>query len=364
MRCYAALLLLIIFSLASTPLAAQPAAEPESGENADPAPAADAPRRLTVAVLSFEAASPSEPALAEQITEIVTAMLSGEPGFDMVDREQLERTLEEQELNLTGLVEAEQAIEIGRLVGARILITGRAFRLGERFFIAAKLIGTETTLVEGVLVKGEGDTDMGELVMDLAMKLTERLREVGPRLVAQPDAAADPLPELKARLADRVKPTVAVVILEEHYAERPAAQAVDPAVETEIKRLLRETGFVVQDVKQNELADWARQMDERGASGWPRSLAGVDVVIVGEAFSEFAARIGNLVSASARAEINVIQRGDGQIELADRATTRAVDLSEQIAGKKALEKAGLQLGMRMLDHFAQTLPETETAEDE
>ena len=70
----------------------------------------------------------------------------------------------------------------------------------------------------------------------------------------------------------------------------------------------------------------------------------VDMLIAGEAFSEFAARIGNIVSCSARTEINMVSRKDGKVVLTDRVTTRAADLSEKIAGKKALQGGGLRHG--------------------
>jgi hypothetical protein len=132
---------------------------------------------------------------------------------------------------------------------------------------------------------------------------------------------------------------------------------VDPAVETEVKKLLRDCGFEIVDVENNALADWARSANKLDGAHWPKSLQNADMVITGEAFSEFAARIGNLVSCLARAEINVISRKDGKIVLADRETTRAVDLAENIAGKKALEKAGRALGVRVLEHFAQPQPQ-------
>ena len=42
--------------------------------------------------------------------------------------------------------------------------------------------------------------------------------------------------------------------------------------------------------------------------------------------------------------------------LSDRQTARAVDLAENIAGKTALQKAAHLLGIRILNHFADTLP--------
>ncbi|MHC4717564.1 MAG: CsgG/HfaB family protein [Planctomycetota bacterium] len=317
------------------------------------------PAELTVAVLSFEASDPGNPKLGGQIADALTAMLSGRPGFTLVERKELRRVLAEAELNLTGMVNTRQAVKVGKLVGARILVTGRAFALGKQMFITGKLIGVETSLVDGVLVKAEPGKDMGELVLRLAEKLAARLAKVGPKLAAGLKAPPDPLPKLKAALAKRRLPVAAVIVQERHY-NRPdliaRRGAIDPPVETEIKRLLIACGIKVQDVKENDLTDFARQWSATDVNSWPRGLSGVDVVIAGKSFSEFAVRIGNLVTCSARAEINVIDRKTGRVVRADRCTTRAADLSPQIAAKKALQKAGHRLGIAALKHFAKTLP--------
>ncbi|NLE60139.1 MAG: hypothetical protein GX616_17455 [Planctomycetes bacterium] len=332
------------------------AASRPAGHEAGPAAA----RPLTVAILDFGAKDPAMPDLGPQIGEVLTAALSGEPGFTLVDRATLARTLQEHELNLTGAVSTEQAVQVGKLVGARILVTGKAFMLGKQVFITAKLIGTETSLVEGVLVKDESGADVGNLVVSLATEIADRLRKAGPRLVASDDGI-DPLPKLKKELAGRAKPKVVVIITEEHMRTAPLVQPVDPAVETEVKLMLRECGFEIMDVPQNELADWARAIRKEDVQSWPRGLQDADLIITGEAFSEFAARIGNLVSCSARAEINMVNRKDGKIVLAQRETTRAVDLSENIAGKKALEKAGRVMGVRVLERFNKMLPARDDA---
>ncbi|MCX7425074.1 MAG: hypothetical protein NTW96_05525 [Planctomycetia bacterium] len=316
--------------------------------------------RLVVAVLDFTADDPATANLGGDLAAALTAMLAGESGITLVERQSLVQTLREHELNMTGLVSEEQTVKIGKLVGAKIMITGRAFRLGKDTFITAKLIGTETSLIEGVIVKDASSADMGTMVASLAEKVAQKIRLVGPKLVAGPEDAFDPVPALKKKLADRRKPVVAVIVREQHHAApQPAVvarQAIDPAVETEVKKLLRECGFTVQDVPENEMTEFARGWTAANVNSWPRGLEKVDVLVAGEAFSEFAARIGNIVSCSARAEINLVSRKDGKIVLADRVTTRAADLSENIAGKKALEGGGRTLGIRILEHFAETLP--------
>lgn len=329
-----------------------------AGQEAAKAP----PATLTVAILDFAAKDPGNPDLGREIADALGALLSGEPGFTLVDRSAQERALQEQALNLTGLVDAEQAVKIGKIVGAKIIVTGRVFNLGQQTYIVAKLIGTETSLLESVTAKGAADADLGELTMELSQSMAGKLRDSGPKLVARPDTVPDPLPGLRDELSKRRRPVMAVIVREQHRAAPAtvtAGRTPDPAVETELKRLLIASGFIIKDVPQNDLAGFARDWTPENLNAWPRSMAAVDVLIVGEGFSEFAARIGNLVSSSARAEINAIDRKTGRIVHAARTTTRAADLSEHIAAKTALEKAGYTLGIGLLREFAQSLPLTE-----
>lgn len=309
----------------------------------------DTLRPITVAVLTFDASDPGNPKLGDELREMVTAVLSGDDRFELVDRTSLAQTLAEHELNLTGLASAEQAIRVGKLVGARILVTGRAFHLGTHNYLAAKLVGTETSRVEAVMVRGDAQQDLGELAMRLCDKITDCVVANARQLTGDDASRVDPLPAMIARASKRRdKPVLAVVVKEEHIVgPRPAilGSPVDPAVETELKRILVHAGYTIKDVDQNELADWS------GKETWPKSLDGVDLVITGEALSEFGSRIGNLVNCTARAEINAIRRKDGRIVLAERATTRAVDLAENTAGKKALQKAGSQMAAAVLRYL-------------
>lgn len=301
-------------------------------------PAKDASGDLTVAILDFDS-SAGNPDLGKQISEALAATLSGAPGFKLVDRSTLARALQEHELNLTGLVAADQATKIGKLIGARIIITGRVFQLDSQLYLNAKIIGTETSLVSGVLVIGDKDAKTGDLLMKLSDEVAKKLRANGPELVAQPDAGKDPLPELKKAFAGSKLPAVSVQIQERHIASGPIAR-IDPAVETEIRSLFGECGFKVIDGDATQQAE-----------------AGVKLIVSGDAFSEFAAKIGNLVSCEARVEIKVTDRKSGEVLFSDSQTTRAVDLAENVAGKAALQKAGRIVGIRILQHLAQTMAE-------
>ncbi len=312
---------------------------------------------ITVTVLDFDAKDPARPDLGKNISDVLTAVLGSEESFRLVDRTMLETKLREQAISLTGLVDTEQAVKIGKLVGAKILVTGRCFVVGQQMFLTAKLIGVETSLVKPVLVKGvASEAKLDELVTQLAMEVRQALVTGGSKLVAR-EEAPDPVPALIEKLSTRKLPRIAVVIPETHMVPvRPTRAAPDPAAETEIKMLLTKAGIEVQDVDQNDLAGWTQTAGKIDGAVWPRSLSNVDLVVTGKGFSELGAQIGSLVSCSARVEINVIARENGRIVLPSRATTRDVDLSENIASKKALQKAGRTLGIEILSYLADTLP--------
>jgi hypothetical protein len=258
----------------------------------------------------------------------------------LVDRPSLARVVQELALNEGGVVNPEQATKLGGLVGAKLLVSGKAFVIGEQTFITAKIVGTETTLVDGVLVKGE---KLDLLIDELAKKLGARLLDKGPKLIAADDdgVATDPFPALKEKLARLRRPVLAVRVDERHVGGQGAG-VNDPAVETELRRMLLGAGFTVIDGGERQQVE-----------------GGVEVIVGGEAFSEFAARIGNLTSCSARVELKVTERKTGEVLFSGRETTRAAALSENIAAKNALEKAGRALGVRLVQHFADTLKPAE-----
>jgi curli biogenesis system outer membrane secretion channel CsgG len=286
----------------------------------------------TVAVLDFGADDPARPDLGAEIANGLAAMLSSEPGLKLVERSAILKLLDEQALGRSGMVDPGQAARIGRLVGAKILVSGKAFTMGRKSFIVAKLIGTETSLVEGVLITAPVGTDFDELLGELGKKVASKLRQVGSALVAADQPPTDRLPALRSRLAGRARPKLTLVVTE-YQAGSPSSAPIDPAVETELARVLSDAGFEV--------------------GGRARDAA---FQVQGTATSEFGMRVGNLVSCAARAELRVTDLATGRVVFSDRVTTRGVDLSEQIAGKTALQEAGQELAVRLLAHFAETLP--------
>jgi len=191
-------------------------------------------------------------------------------------------------------------------------------------YVVAKIIGTETSRVLGESVKGRTSDEIGPLVEQLATKVAESIAKNADKLVAKEIKIEDRIAALKKTLGDAKRPTVMVKVSERHVGQF----TIDPAAETELALFLKETGFEVLDPKV--------------------ATQKADILVEGEGFSEFAMRHGNLVSVKSRLEIKAIDHATDKVIAIDRQTAVVVDLTEQIAGKKALQDAAAQIAERML----------------
>ena len=303
--------------------------------------------RISVAIIDFESQAPGNPDLGTQLSDILTARLSIYDQFQLVERKKLEDLLKEHQLNLTGMVDATDAVKAGKLIGAKILIFGRAFAVDRDLYIVTKIVGTETSQVKGTLAKGSLESNLSDIIDQLANNLTEGLVKWAPELLPKTEKVNDKIAMLKQKLEGKKLPTVAIMISETHanQAQLNRSRQPDPAAQTEFKKIFKEVGFDVIEANKEELAKWSKDY----------SLAGVDIVITGEGFSEFGTRINGLVSCSARLEAQATKKEDHKIISSERTTKRAVDLSEAIASKTALQASGRELAIKTIEKIADGL---------
>jgi TolB-like protein len=293
------------------------------------APTADAVElqlvEYPIAILPFRERGKEVENMGGQMADLVFAKLVVDPGLFLVDREDIDKTFAEAELTLSGIVNPKEAITIGQLTGARLIVTGSVFQVDNTVYCVAKIIGTETSRVVGASVKEVVGSGLDGMSGRLSDEIIRSIRRNADALVAKPVAPGDRIAALNKSLGDAKRPTV-MVSVEERHVGRPT---IDPAAETELVMFCKETGFTVIDADQ-------------GSSQQAKYL------IQGEGMSEFAGRHGNLASVKARLEVKVVDRATGKVVAVDRQTRVAVDLVEQIAGKTALQEAAADVAERLL----------------
>ena len=278
-----------------------------------------------VAILPFQERGRDTAELGGQVTDLLFAQLVVNPDMYLVEREDIKKLFDEQELNLSGLVNQTQATQVGYLTGAKIIVTGSVLIVGDKLYLVAKIIGTETSRVLGASAKGKVDDDLDGLVESLAEDVATTISEQAKKLVAEPVTHEDRVEAIAKDLGKGKRPTVWIDIPERHVGQT----TIDPAAQTELTLICRELGFEVIDRKEGN-----------------RNAA--DVLLIGEGFSQFAARHGNLISVKARLEVKALDRATGKVLAVDRQVSVAVDLAEQIAGKTALQEAAATIAGRLL----------------
>jgi curli biogenesis system outer membrane secretion channel CsgG len=313
-----------VVSLAACPLSAHAAGEPKPV--------------YPIAVFSFQERGPDTKGLGQQVTDLLFANLAADPDLFLVDREDLKKVLDELELNQSGLVKPDEATQVGHLTGAKVLVTGSVLQTGNSLYVVAKIIGTETTRVLGESAKGDVKDELDKLVEQLAVQVGKTVKQRAGELVAKPVTREDRLAALKAKIGKGKRPTVYVEITERHVGQA----TIDPAAETEVALFCRDSGFEVIDPADGRKSE-------------------ADVQLTGEGFSEFASRHGNLISVKARLELKAVDSKTVRILAIDRQTAVAVDLTEQLAGKAALQEAAAQIAERLLPKLVKPEPEKKAA---
>ncbi len=282
------------------------------------------------AVFPFQEKNNSLSGYGEKVSDLLFVFLSNNPSLVFVDRQEIEKVFNEHELSMSGMVDQTQAIKIGKLTGAKVIITGSVMEMDNKLYIIAKIIGTETSRIVAESITGDSNADFSSLVELLSEKVSEKITTNAEKLVATYESDEDRIKKINMKLGKTVRPSVTVEISEHHIGQA----TIDPAAETEIIKLCRETGFVVFENK---------------ASNRKRA----DITITGEGFSEFAVRRNNIISVKARLEVKAIDNRTEAVIYNDRENVVEIDLTEHIAGKKALQSAASIIAERMLPKLTQ-----------
>lgn len=297
---------------------------------------------VTVAIFDFT--TPYKARLRNDIGvvgSLLTANLSSNPQFTIVDRSELGKVLKEQALGLSGVITPETAAKVGRLTGANILVTGQVLALDDDLqeydpiqgkgavLVVASVIGAETGRTYALQEQGSR-ANLVRMANDLSSKISETITNQYTNLVAnanEPDRSQR-LAQLINSLQGKPHPAVSIKIDEQFLnAKWPGT-----TVRTELGMLLKEAGFDVVDENSDKSPD---------------------VLITGDAVSSINGQDGGLFSAGATVDIKAQTRLTGKILAIDRQDANGVDDNRSSAARKALEDAADDLAERLIPVLTQ-----------
>lgn len=158
-----------------------------------------------------------------------------------------------------------------------------------------------------------------------------------------------------------------MVVIPEWHIQRPVP---DPAAETAVVDAFIKAGYRMMDLdlaaKHRYDAAVVNALNSRTMATIKSrfSDAKADILIVGEAFSQgTSTSLGNMISCRARVELKAIRRDSGEIIASQSAQEGGLDLTEELAGKTALTRAGEVVAKKLLEDI-DTLPAADSVPTE
>lgn len=110
-------------------------------------------------------------ALQKGIAGMLISELAANPAARVVERAEIQKLVEEQNLGATGRVDPQTAAKVGKLVGARYVITGAFIDFYGDFRLDARIVNVETSEI----VKVESDRMQRDHLFDIIRNVAARL---------------------------------------------------------------------------------------------------------------------------------------------------------------------------------------------
>ncbi len=100
--------------------------------------------RITVSDFTMKSSNPEYQFLGKGFAEFVGVDLSKGKSVTLVEREKRRELLFEQELSMTGLIEENDQVKVGKMLAANYIVTGNIFDLAGQITVTYKILETET----------------------------------------------------------------------------------------------------------------------------------------------------------------------------------------------------------------------------
>ncbi len=131
--------------------------------------------KARIAVTDFEAIGGLEKGLGEAISENLRTGMIELQKFYVLERAFLKKVMEQQKLQLAGITDPSQAVEIGKLMATKYVVLGSVTKLGSTLTINLRFIDVETGMAElATKIRGKGEDALPEMIDDLVAQVNRK----------------------------------------------------------------------------------------------------------------------------------------------------------------------------------------------
>ena len=135
-----------------------------------------------MAVLDFRTVGDSAE-LGEGAAEILRTTLAETGKYTVVERSMLKKVLKEQKLGLSGVINQNTAVGIGKILGAQIVAAGSVVKLGESYTLNIRFVDVETgEVISGKKLTAKSREDIPDLCGQMVSILSKK---EGPQIVKE-----------------------------------------------------------------------------------------------------------------------------------------------------------------------------------
>lgn len=128
--------------------------------------------RINIGIKEFTNATQQQD-LEKTITEIFITAFSKSGAFNVIERQQLEKVLNEFELSQSGIIDTSTSKEIGQLTGVEAIVTGTVSQMGNNQRVDARVIDISTGRV--VIAERTDQANNTQRINLLARRLINRM---------------------------------------------------------------------------------------------------------------------------------------------------------------------------------------------
>lgn len=281
------------------------------------------------------------------ILEVTMATLSNDGGLSLVDRQELSKVIKEQELGASGFADSETATKLGQLLSANYITSVKGVSSKSRSIMIVRTIDVATSKFRSQIVNKPKDAAIEKTPTLLIEAIKENIKGLSGEVIPKEKIATLSIAP-NAQL-----PPIALYIPESTEGQRVS---IDPACEHFLMNILLGNKFKITQLPSSSHAIRLGENGRPQGDEFEKLLSSarekeIEILIIGEAFSEKAGNLGSLFSSRARVELHALRVSDQKILSSTSCYGTGLDAALSISGKKAIEDATQRCCAQFISEF-------------